>query len=67
MAFVIALWLCFAVASARQRLDEAENNAGMHYIIILYEHPYYIIIITSDKGGGICFARICLSVCLSVC
>ena len=24
-------------------------------------------IITSDKGGGICFARVCLYVCLCVC
>ena len=25
------------------------------------------IVITSDKGGGTCFARVRLSVCLSVC
>jgi len=24
------------------------------------------VIITSDKGGGKCFANVCLSVCLSV-
>jgi len=35
--------------------------------IINCQHPHTIII-TSGKGGGInVFARVCLSVCLSVC
>jgi len=39
MAFVIALlWLFFAVANARQRL-ETENNVGQYGQNILYEHP----------------------------
>jgi len=34
MAFVIVLWLCFAVASAQQRL-EAEDNIGMDMIFYM--------------------------------
>jgi len=46
MAFIIALWLCFAVANARQRLDEAEKNVGMRKVFHMSTKLYTTLLLS---------------------